>query len=363
MNQITSKYKDAVLQVTTPFSFGSGFIIKNEGVIVTCYHIIKGCNNVVVSGRRLPKTTLKVLYTDKLYDLAFLENPLNDKDINVPNLSSSSISEGNRVYAIGHPMKLKYTTTTGVISSVSRDFKGVSFIQIDMPMNPGNSGGPLINENSEVIGLNTMVIKDAPNISFSLPLYKIQESIEQFRNFEKSSTIRCSSCRKSQLTTDLINGFCSNCGFKFDKEEYSPIEFKPTGTIAKIEGLISGMGFNVALARSGPFLWEIEKNNVHVNIIYLNDRKLIIFDVSICFLPESNLEVFYEFLLKQNDLLKSHKFSINNNEILLSFIVFEDDYNKESCINNVNDLINQSSHYINILQERFMAKPIVLQTD
>lgn len=180
------------MQVTTPFSFGSGFIIKNEGVIVTCYHIIKGCNNVVVSGRRLPKTTLKVLYTDKLYDLAFLENPLNDKDINVPNLSSSSISEGNRVYAIGHPMKLKYTTTTGVISSVSRDFKGVSFIQIDMPMNPGNSGGPLINILGEAIGMNTFIFSESGGsigVGFAIPINRVKMITEEIIEYGRRRQI------------------------------------------------------------------------------------------------------------------------------------------------------------------------------
>ena len=358
MNQIIEKYKDAIVQVITPFSFGSGFISSNSNLIITNYHIVKNNINAVVSSRTASKRIAEVLFIDKLSDIALLENPF-DTEYEYPVITSNPIKEGNKVFAIGHPLRLKYTATAGIISKADRPYQGISFIQTDVPMNPGNSGGPLINEDGEIVGLNTMVIKDAANLGFSLPYNYLLESLKLYESFFGKKAIRCMSCRKAQLLSDIDNGYCSNCGHRFSEEEYSPLEYKPEGIVAKIESVIGDAGFNIEISRSGPFFWEIMENNIPLKIIYLNDKKLIIFDVSLCLLPDDNIAEFYEYMLQQNYLMKNHLFSLKNNEILLSFIIFEDDFKRDTCLKLFKELISLAEKYVSLLSERFLAKPII----
>jgi serine protease Do len=359
MNHILEKYKDSVVQVITPLSFGSGFILKDWDLIITNFHVIKGNKEVVVSGKSFAKCSSKVLYIDMLHDIAFLEKPKN-LEAEYPLLSEGPVNEGERVLTIGHPMRLKYTATSGIVSKVDRDYNGVSYFQVDAPLNPGNSGGPLINQKAEVVGLNTLVIKDAENIGFSIPYFHIRENLDLYDVQYGKNAVRCFSCRKVQLLEELNNGYCGNCGHKFTDEEFNPTEFKPEGIVKKVEAVISEFVPNPALSRSGPFFWEVEKDNVNVTIVYLDKPRLVIFDVSCCLLPDDNIALFYEFVLQQNDVLKNLTFSLKNNEILLSFILFEDDFKHEACICLLKELIESGKHYIGLLQQRFLAKPIIL---
>lgn len=357
MNKILEKYKEAVVQITSPFSFGSGFIVSGWDLIITNYHVVKGNSDVVISGKNFAKIAAEVLYTDSLLDIAFLKKPDYIQG-EFPFLASTDIKIGERVLTIGHPMHLKYTATAGIISNNNREYNGIRLFQIDAPLNPGNSGGPLINEKAEVAGLNTLTIKDADNIGFSVPYFYIKESLELYNAYFGDRALRCSSCRKVQTVRDLNNGYCKNCGHKFLKEEYNPEKYKPEGIVKKIEDVIADSGYNPELSRSGPFFWEIDKDNLPVKIIFLNNKRLLIFDIEVCIIPEDNIAEFYEFVLQQNNLLKNLIFSLKNNEILLSFIIFEDDFNQSLCTLLLKQLIEKGKHYKELLLERFMAKPI-----
>ncbi len=90
--------------------------------------------------------------------------------------ASDDLAMGDHVYTIGNPSGLEYTVTSGIISGY-RQREGQRLIQTDAPVNPGNSGGPLINSNGKVLGINTMIMKDTQGIGFAIP---IETAIEEF---------------------------------------------------------------------------------------------------------------------------------------------------------------------------------------
>ncbi len=164
---------------------GSGFIINQEGIILTNAHVVEGTTTVEVTlkdGRTLEG---KVLGTDSVTDVAVVQI----KDENLPTVqlgNSDNLQPGEWAIAIGNPLGLDNTVTVGIISATGRSSaqvgipdKRVSFIQTDAAINPGNSGGPLLNQRGEVIGMNTAIIQGAQGLGFSIPINTAQEIADQ----------------------------------------------------------------------------------------------------------------------------------------------------------------------------------------
>lgn len=164
---------------------GSGFIINQEGMILTNSHVIEGTDTVDVTlkdGRTLEG---KVLGTDPVTDVAVVKIA----GENLPTVKlgdSDTLQPGEWAIAIGNPLGLDNTVTVGIISATGRSSaqvgipdKRVSFIQTDAAINPGNSGGPLLNQNGEVIGINTAIIQGAQGLGFSIPINTAQSIADQ----------------------------------------------------------------------------------------------------------------------------------------------------------------------------------------
>jgi len=357
MNEIIEKFKKCVVQIATPYSSGTGFILFSKKVIVTNYHVVKNCETVVANGREFRKTKVKVLFIDPFLDIAFLESPVPDTDEG-PVISKGPVKEGENVLAIGHPFGLKYTSTSGIVSKTERDYNGIKYFQIDAAINPGNSGGPLINSEGEIIGVNTFIIKDAESLAFSLPHFYIEESLESYERFFGRSAVRCTSCKKTDLKENLVSGFCPNCGFRFNKDDIQTQPFVPEGIIAKIENIITKCGYDAGLSRSGPMLWEISDESAFIKISYVQATKFVIFDAPVSYVPEEKISEFFEFILSENFELKNIIFSLKNNEIYLSAITFEDDFHEETGYSKLSELIDSAAGYRKNLEYKYNAKPI-----
>lgn len=164
---------------------GSGFIISANGQILTNAHVIDGADEVTVTlkdGRTLQG---KVLGTDPVTDVAVVK--IEAEDLPTIRLGDSDKLEvGQWAIAIGNPLGLDNTVTTGIVSAMGRSSsqvgvgdKRIDFIQTDAAINPGNSGGPLLNDRGEVIGVNTAIIQNAQGIGFAIPINKAQQIAQQ----------------------------------------------------------------------------------------------------------------------------------------------------------------------------------------
>ena len=165
------------LDLPPPASTGSGIIIRNNGYILTNYHVVKGADKITITLKDEKKYNGKLIAHDSYSDFAIVK--IDEKNLPVAKIGDSkSLRPGDWVIAIGSPLGLEHTVTFGIISALSRHV-GVTFgsaqgafkyIQTDAAINPGNSGGPLVNLKGEVIGINTFIIgRNAQNLNFSIP--------------------------------------------------------------------------------------------------------------------------------------------------------------------------------------------------
>jgi serine protease Do len=163
---------------------GSGFIISDDGYVLTNAHVVEGADEVTVTLTDRREFKAKVLGSDRRSDVALLKVSAT----NLPYLragDSSKIRVGEWVIAIGSPFNLDNTVTAGIISAKSRDTgEYLPLIQSDVAVNPGNSGGPLINMRGEVIGINSQIatLSGAYNgISFAVPIDEVMRVADQLR--------------------------------------------------------------------------------------------------------------------------------------------------------------------------------------
>ncbi len=155
---------------------GSGVIISSDGIVLTNNHVIAGADSITVTLSDKRKYKAKIIGTDPRTDVAVIKI-LNAKDLPMAKLGDSQdLSVGEWVLAIGNPLGLSSTVTSGIISAKGRDHVGITdfedFIQTDAAINPGNSGGALVNLKGEVIGINTAIASKTGGymgIGFAIP--------------------------------------------------------------------------------------------------------------------------------------------------------------------------------------------------
>ncbi|MEQ8963163.1 MAG: HhoA/HhoB/HtrA family serine endopeptidase [Coleofasciculus sp. C2-GNP5-27] len=164
---------------------GSGFIINTDGMILTNAHVVDGADQVDVVLKDGRTFAGEVLGTDPVTDVAVIKVEADNLPI-VTLGDSEQLKPGEWAIAIGNPLGLDNTVTTGIISATGRSSsevgvpdKRVQFIQTDAAINPGNSGGPLLNASGEVIGMNTAIIQGAQGLGFSIPINTAQRIAQQ----------------------------------------------------------------------------------------------------------------------------------------------------------------------------------------
>lgn len=169
---------------------GSGFLISADGYILTNHHVIDGASSIVVSMSDKKEYKAKVVGSDERSDVAVLKI----EGANLPFLAaanSDNIKVGQWVMAAGSPFGLENTVTAGIVSAIKRDTgEYESFIQTDAAVNPGNSGGPLVNMSGEVVGINSQILSNSgafAGIALAIPINEALKVADQIRSSGKVS--------------------------------------------------------------------------------------------------------------------------------------------------------------------------------
>ncbi len=169
---------------------GSGFIVSSDGYIITNHHVVDDADEVRVLLNDKREFKAKVIGSDKRTDTALIK-------IEATGLTKVSIGDPNKmkvgewVVAIGQPFGLESTMTAGILSAKQRDIGGtdlVPYMQSDVPINPGSSGGPLFNMKGEVVGINSMIFSrsgGSQGVSFSIPIDVAMNVVDQLRDSGK----------------------------------------------------------------------------------------------------------------------------------------------------------------------------------
>ena len=186
---IIEKVIPSVVTIRTDVGQGTGFILDKNGYVVTNAHVLEGGRIIqaITSDQKVFDAILIGYNLD--FDIALLEIPGTYDYLELGN--SENVEIGEKVIAVGNPLGLQFSVSEGIVSAVHR--QGVNnvnaYIQTDAALNPGNSGGPLINKQGKVIGINNFKISGSENLGFALESNYIRNTINQISQEELNMTL------------------------------------------------------------------------------------------------------------------------------------------------------------------------------
>ena len=197
VRDLVKQLGEAVVQVRTPGGLGSGFMINEEGFLITNFHVIEGETQITVevyheAGGELERKSYKqvrIMAMNKFGDIALLK--IDERG--APKFkyvllgSADALSVGDGVFAIGSPLGLERTVTEGILSTKTRQMAGDLFLQTTAQINPGNSGGPLFNLRGEVVGITNMKITFGEGLGFAIPVESVKYFLDHREAFAYSN--------------------------------------------------------------------------------------------------------------------------------------------------------------------------------
>ena len=165
---VIERLRAACVAVRLPGGQGSGFLIDPRGFVITNQHVVGSAPVAVLDLADKTRCVARVLRSSRKLDLALLLISAELPPLPTLPLAVREPEYGERVLAFGNPMSLEGTLTQGIVSHPGREMDGVTMIQTDASVNPGNSGGPLVSSEGFVLGVNSWGLRDATNLNFAI---------------------------------------------------------------------------------------------------------------------------------------------------------------------------------------------------
>lgn len=219
-NEVFESSKNSVGEILTydksgnEFALGTGFVYSSDGKIITNYHVIDEAYSAKITINGNDYTIQNVLAYDKTIDIAVLK--INATGLTALPTCSKEHAVGKAVYAFGSSKGLTATFSQGIITYADREIDGVHYVQHDAAISSGNSGGPLINQYGEVIGINTMTIRDSQNLNFAI-------SFKEFSNLSFATPLTMAELyeKECNVFTKVKNYVIQNGTYDSSNKEYT----------------------------------------------------------------------------------------------------------------------------------------------
>ena len=339
-----------VYKVTHAGGSGSCFYLKSHDLFVTNYHVVSGFHEVAIHDNDRNPYLARVVLVNPALDIALM---VVDGDFSqFPELSlaaDDALEIGGKVSVAGYPYGMPFTVTEGSVSSPKQLMDGKYYIQTDAAVNPGNSGGPIFNENNEVVGVTVSKFSNADNMGFGIRVEALRKLLEVVDDMDRSCfQVQCDSC------DGLIAGeedFCPSCGEKLPEGIFAERQQSPLAVFC--EQAIEEMGVNPVLARDGYDSWTFHKGSSEIRIFVYDNTYL--FAVSpINLLPKKEVEPVLDYMLSED--FTPYKMGIEGRQIYLAYRIHLSDLTEASEDEIRRNLVNlalRADEMDNKMVERF----------
>ncbi len=342
---------------------GSGWVALTNGLVVTNVHVVGYSLNVRIRDHEEKEVAARVVHVDTKKDIAFLmaEDPHGLAPL--PLADSSRLVAGTDVVAIGHPFGLGFTMTRGIVSAPERELKDVLYVQTDAALNPGNSGGPLLDSSGRVVAVNTWIRADGQNLGFAVPVHTFVDDLRRFN-------VPAETARQQQPVYR-----CIECGTPYPADEEqclqcgAPVPFagRPGVVVYSrgfaqaervVTGMISRLDYVPNQVRAGKGVWKLPRDSGSVWVHIDDAGEYVRFSSELVRVPVDAAEHFYRFLLSANDVSTgSCKLAVSDGIVSVSLVEPVAFLNEEGVTRGLAELVELSLQVTRVLGGAFGAEP------
>lgn len=304
--------KNSIYKIITPAGNGSGFKIQGKDYIITNYHVVEGSKTVAIEDHNKNRYLGLVGMVNPNLDLAFIHaDSLKDKTGSIIVQKDVPVKEQEKIYIKGFPFGMSFTVTEGIISSTNQPMQGRNYIQTDAAVNPGNSGGPMLNANGILLGVTTSKFTNADNVGFGIKQQDVYQQIQDYQFNDVKYRVRCHSCN-TYIETETE--FCPNCGNAIDSSVFE--EFDPSAFADFVEEALQEIGENPVLCRADRDFWEFHRGSALVRVFIYNSNYLFATS-ALNNLPQNNLLELLELI--SSDAYAPYQLGVYDNKIYISY--------------------------------------------
>jgi serine protease Do len=339
--------EQCIFKVNTASGSGTSFYLKDKNIFITNYHVVGAHKQVSVQDQQGNRYLATVVLANPHEDLAFLRTA---ESFDVPQLElhgNELLRQGDKVFVVGYPFGMPFTVTEGVVSAPNQPMEGKNYIQTDAAVNPGNSGGPMINALGKVIAITTSKFNNADNMGFGVPVQLLAEEFKLLPQLNNHFNLVCGSC--SALISEPVE-YCNNCGQGIDVTYFNEPMLSDLGIFC--ERAIAGLGTNPVLTRQGYEFWEFYVGSSQVRLFVYN-KDYLYATSPLVQLPTQNIGQLMEELLSMD--VQPFQLGMYNNEAYISYRVHLSDVfspRQQEVSNNITAVFNKA----NELDDYFVGK-------
>ena len=345
-------FENAIFKVLTASGSGTSFYLKDKNVFVTNYHVVGTYKKVSLQDKDGNRYLASVVVVNPQEDVAFLRA---ETEFDIPQLDlhdDASLQQGDKVFVAGYPFGMPFTVTEGVISAPNQLMEGRTYIQTDAAVNPGNSGGPMINANGKVIAITTSKFNNADNMGFGVPITTLVEEFDALTRIAGDTfNLVCDSC--ASLISERSE-YCNNCGQNINLAYFDEPALSDLAVFC--ERSIESLGINPVLTRQGNEFWEFHVGSSLVRL-FVYDRNYLYATSPINQLPTQDMGALLEEILSID--VEPFKLGIYVKEIFISYRVHITDVfsaRQQEISANIAALFNKANELDDYFAEKFGCK-------
>jgi len=307
------KTKKSIYKIITSGGTGTGFKVANHDFLITNYHVISGNKIVAVEDHNKNRYLAQVAMVNPEVDLAFLNvEDLKAVEGTIILDENNEVSNRQKVFINGFPFGMPFTVTEGIVSSPDQPMHGRNYVQTDAAVNPGNSGGPMLNEEGVLVGVTTSKFTEADNVGFGIKHTDVIKQISDYQFDDVKYRVKCNSCDSFIIEE---SEFCSNCGNNINISVFE--EFEKSHFATFTEDALTELGVNPVLCRAGRDYWEFHQGSARVRIFTVNNDSYLFATSPLNNLPKTNLEEILTYINSNN--VAPYQLAVYDNKIFISY--------------------------------------------
>ncbi len=342
--------KSILIKIASPQVISTGFVLPQYNLIITALKNIYGNKQVLISGKRFPRTLAKVLFTDPINNIACIEVPAGVLFPKIKTGDTGKLHEDETVLAMNCLFADDFNLYNAKVLKAGKKDNYLKLITSNLKCEKVIPGTALLNEQLELLG---MIVNRADNeICTALPLNTILKSIDEYSTSGINRATRCNGCKNILSINELKNSACPNCQTPIDEYLIKEKKHEPVPTAKKLEEIIKKLNYETAISRVGMNYWEIEEGSALIRIAFDDKSRYIKANAVLCKLPDEEKHNIYEYLLMENNYLKGLSFSIQQGNIVLAMMqIHETDLHIKTAVKLFKYLFYKADDYDDTLIE------------